>query len=742
MQVRQDIELIRPSRGAAWNRLNRFLIVISILAVTFPLRSAGESAVLDGLKETLASRWEFQKSFPLAARAFAHRLDESDAATLAAQLRAPADTLAAPNPEREMWRRFALGLAAERLKPESGEADLSRAGAEARGNIAVNFEMARILEADGLYVRARVFGDEALRSLLAQGYLRSPDLAKLELWRARGELAGGNPMAARQSLDFAGRLDPLCPWVPWLALEIKLRESPPWRWDLGAAWESLAETFRQLRYYDSQNLFLLNVSRMLRWGLGIFALACLAAFAARHFHRIAHPLAERLPQQVELRIRYLAVGLIPLSLWVGGGGYAVLGLVAAAMLWKHASRQERSVLKAALTGLAALPVLLLWEHALCRHLDVRLGVSLYHKAYARGYEKALAEKTEAFRPAGGEDSLYKVLAASLQYKKQGNYIKAGEKSREALALSPENPIALIGAANLSLVAFDFPKALAVYERAGAANPGMTEAWFNASQAALYANKSDRHKRFLDRAADLDADWVTNFLKANDDHFPVIPDNRKTMDAMLRPGAAWTAALSSLANLEFAAIPVSTGLMQVPAAWLLAAVLLTGLGLFLRFRRYSHNIQGRDLFECKICGKIMCRTCRKGVHCQDCFKTVAGVQENRVRFELITKLKARAAAGPRRLALAMNLVFPGTGGLFQGSTRLLRPLLVSLALGAAVGMNDLLMEYPAFVLGPLRWLVWIPVAVLYAAFGFGHLIAARRGVAAAASGAAVKERVAA
>lgn len=740
MQVRRDIGVIRPAHGAGRIGLNRLLIVLAILTVTCPLRSLGESALLDGLKESLVSRWDFQKRFPLTARAFTHRLSEGDASALAAQLsEGPA---APPAPASEVWRRFALGLAQERLKPESGEADLKRAAEEARGDAPLNFEMARILEEGGLYQRARAFAAETQRALLAQGYMRAPELAKLELWRARAETDAGNYLAAGRSLDFAADLDPFCPWVSWLRLQIKLRETPPWRWNPGMAWEAILDAAHQLRYYDTQGLFLLNVSRALRWGLGIFAMVCLAAFSARHFFRMAHPLAERLPQQVELRIRYLAVAFVPLSLWVGGGGYAVLGLLAVVMLWKHASRAERSLLKGALTGLAVLPLLILWEHAMCRHLDARLGVSLYHKAYARGYEKALAEKTEGFHPAGREDSLYLDLAASLQYKKLGNYIKAAEKSRAALALGPADPLALVGAGNLSLLSFDFPGALGFYQKAGAAGPGMAEVWFDASQAALYANKSDQHKRYLDRAAELDPDWITSFLKLNDAHFPVIPDNRKAMDAMLRPGSAWAAALASFLELRFVGIPVRSGLMEAPAWWLPAAVLLVALLLFVRYRKYSQNIHSRDLFECKICGKIMCRACRKGVHCQACFKTVAGVHDQRVRFELITKLKARAVAGPRRLGFAADLAFPGAGDLYLGSTRLLRPLLVGLALGAALVAGDLLMEYPAFVLGPLRWIAWLPAALLYAVFALGTLAKSRRRGEAAVAAPAARERTAA
>ena len=36
--------------------------------------------------------------------------------------------------------------------------------------------------------------------------------------------------------------------------------------------------------------------------------------ALLHFVRAAHPIAERLPHEVEMRVRYLAIALVPVSL--------------------------------------------------------------------------------------------------------------------------------------------------------------------------------------------------------------------------------------------------------------------------------------------------------------------------------------------------------------------------------------------------------------------------------------------
>ena len=692
--------------------MNRLLWIIGFVCHLAAGGLHARSAVLDAYREVVVSRWDFQQRVPATAKLFSNRLNAQECEALARQL-----TTSNPNPNQDLWALFALGLAWEKVKPGSGEASLAAVLHETRGNIGVNFELGRILAGTGMYQRARAFQKETHRALLEQGYLSAPELAKMELWHARQAMLDGRHQAARQSVEFAGKLDPFSPWVPFLLLRGHLGEEPPWRWRMEEVWLRVTEIAPLLRYYQNQLLVLLNLSRSLRMGFGIFGCVCLTILFARHFFRATHAWAERLPQQVELHARYLAIALVPASLWVGGAGYIILGLLAALVLWKHCSPSERSLLRTCLLGLALMPMLLAVEKAMCRHLDAQRGISLYHQAYLRGYERPAAERTAAFAGQTGEDSLYRAMAATLAYKKMGNYVKAREESQAALVLAPGNPMPLVNAGNLSMLAFDYPGAESRYKAARQAAPWQAEIWFNSSQVQLYTNNSEQHKQFLDRAAEADPYLITLFLKDNDEHFQDIPPNRKVMDPMLRPGQAWTAAWNSIVNLEFGNLPVKTGIFEMPALWLLGLVSLVSLSLFLRFRHYSPQTHGKDLFECRICGRVMCRTCRKGVHCQVCFKTVAGVNDNKIRIDLVGRLKARARLTPGRLGDALNTVFPGTGELYLGvgSGKFAWLLAVSISFGFLFGMNHLVMESPAFLAGPLEWLPWLPLLLLYLLF---------------------------
>jgi tetratricopeptide (TPR) repeat protein len=706
------------------------IVALFALAVGAPLRA--QTAVMESLREAVASRWEFQKRFPISQKLFRSEASESERASLIGQLRplavaAARDAAPLPgNPSQSaygaLWTNFALGLAEEKSDPGAGDAELGIAARQAKGNLGLGYELARILGRAGMYQRAHSWQMETHRSMLEKGYTRIPDLAKLELWKVREAARLGRFQAARQGIDFARRLDPLSPWVPFQGLLLHLRENSLLGWDLGFAWSSLSEAFRLVRYYDVQTLFLVNLSRCLRLGLGVFGALGLIVLFIRHFTRIAHPWAEKMPHAVEMRVRYLAIALVPLSLAVGGAGYVLLGLLGAMLLWKHCTAEERAVLKAAMMGIALVPFLVMWERSMVRHLDPRQGANAYHQSWSRGYERALADRLLAFPARTHEDSAYRALALSVAYKKQGNHIKAAEYGREANRIDPGNAFALINAGNLAMASFEYGKAVPIFAEACAKSPKLAEAWFNYSQAELYNNNSSDHKKYLDKAAELDAHWVTQWLKDNDENFPIYPATRKSMDPMLRTGQAWWASWQALRDLDFLKVGIHAGILDFRGAWVLAAVIAASLALFFRFRRYSRNTHGWDLFECRICGRIMCRTCRKGIHCGTCFKTVAGVQENRIRVELVSRLRHRAALSVVRIASTLNSLFPGSGHLYlgKGGGRFIWPLAASLLIGALWGLNHLVMEYPAFVLGPLRWLPALPLAVLYGVFNLKQL----------------------
>jgi tetratricopeptide (TPR) repeat protein/TM2 domain-containing membrane protein YozV len=695
-------------------------IKLACLFLLFAFPAMPQIPVLQTLQETVYARWDFQKEFPASVRLFSHSVSPSECAALIQKIQASQEK-AISNPQSptfaDLWVDFTLGLALEKTKSGSGAANLERAAQMAKGNIGVNYELARILFQANMNKLSRSFQMETQRSMLEKGYTKIPELAKLELLYSRQAMDVGNFPVAKQHAEFASRLDPFCPWVPFLRIEMELRGASGINEKLGEVWIHLLEVFSLLRYYETQSIFALNLLRGLRVGLGIFGGVLLLALFGRYFTRISHLTVERFPQDIEIWVRHLAIALVPLSLAIGGIGYAVVALMLIVGLWKFTSFDEKSFLKIILAGLALVPLFLICERALVRYLDDTEGIHLYHQAYSRGYENPLIERMNTFVPKKTEDRLYQNLAYSLTYKKQGDYVKAGEYAKAAFNLEPQHPFTILNNGNLSMMTIDYPSAVKIFEQARNIAPQMVETWFNSSQAELYSNNSAQHKKFLDRAAEEDAVAVNQFLKNNDENFPQYPSNRKVMDPMLRNGQALATVLNSLLNFEFMKIKMRMGIYEIRGGWLIGAIALTSLLLFFRFRSYHLPAQGRDLFDCKICGRVMCRTCRKGVHCHSCFKTVSGIHDNRMKMEMIQRIRQKSTLVAVRIGTALNFLFPGSGHIYLGlgGMRFIWTLITSLTLGGLWQANHLLMEYPAYVLGPLKWMPWLPLVLLYAFF---------------------------
>lgn len=614
-----------------------------------------------------------------------------------------------------------------------GESLLDQAVAMGQGHPGFLFEGIQVLLQAGQWKRAKTWESALQKELLTSGYLRSPAFAKVVLAQARLDMKRGQSLLASQRIDFAQKLDPVSPWNALARLEMRLREVPPWSWNLGEIWQGLNEIAQLLRFYHNALPLLYNAAHWLRVALQGFGLFLLLALLMRHFQDSTHLLAERLPRVVEISWRYLAIVLVGASLWVAGVGFLYLTAPLALFLWKSARPFERSRLKWILIGLLCIPFGLTLEHALLRHMDPDEGMHLYHRAFESGFDVQLARQVEGFSSSAPMDPFYKSMAMSLQYRKLGNTVKAEQALQAAKGQNPNHALLLLQAGNLDMMVQDYSGAEKQYLAAMKSAPTWVETWFNASQAALFLNRSDAHKMRLDRAASADAGYLTQFLRENDAFYEVTPPLRRSMDPMLRLGMALSPGIGELASLGFLREEMASGLLTVPAWALLALTFACMLAIALRQRHHSPYLTGKSTFQCKICRKVMCRHCRKGVHCESCFKSVVGVTDMRLREELVQRLRTRSEAWENAIYRSLNTALPGLGDLYVGAGGF--PVLwMLLAVGSWALMLQVghpVMEYPVQSLGVFAYLAWLPLALVYGLYNaFTYLPGGKRLVAGA------------
>ena len=102
-----------------------------------------------------------------------------------------------------------------------------------------------------------------------------------------------------------------------------------------------------------------------------------------------------------------------------------------------------------------------------------------------------------------------------------------------------------------------------------------------------------------------------------------------------------------------------------------------------------------LFECRTCGRVMCRHCRKGIHCAQCFRRLSGIEEVDLRNQLLERIDREAQGRRRLLHLAMDLGLPGTGRLMVDPTfgAFLQVFLLGACLSYSLNLPNLLTLYP-------------------------------------------------
>ncbi len=703
----------RRRPGLVFDRTRLFLGVLLAAALCAgTVRGATSDALLQQWRQALAARFQFESDHPAAAALFSGRRDFSGTAAWLDSLRGPFWN---SDSTLRGWNLVAQALLLNAPQPSAADralAELSRRWAAYPGWL---YEAAKTADRAGAARLADSLRLNLRRALLAQGYRRVPEFAAASLWTGLEHMRVGRYDRARAAFDLAAAFDPICPWVPWAQLENSIHASGPWHLNLGETWDYLSQTFRLLRFFGNQLLLAYNVLHALRLGFLYFGFACLVVLFARHFSRLAHPWAERLPGNVDLQVRYAAIAMVLLGAAVAGAGMGIAAMAVFPWIWPHANPGERRLMRWLLAGLFLLPAAHWSERVLLRAWDPQDALHAFHLASTRGFDPAVLQLAREQKPRDSSDAAYLALAQSLQYKKQGNYRRALETVEAAPESTTVQPLLEIQTADLAFLGFDYARAESLLTQASGRAGNRVDLWFNASQAALFQNSSSRNKEYLDRAASADATLVTNFLKENDDLFGSnVPANRRLMDPTLRSSSVLYAAISNRGWTQLLTASVPSGLLVFPGGVWLGLCLAASVLVFVRARQ-NFVTRGKAVFQCKICGRIMCRTCRKGVHCAHCFKTVSGVAEPKMRLQLIERLRLRSQSLTLVLFRALNVMAPGSGWLFLGraDTHLLRMLCVSMLLAWTYQAHHAILEYPRFAPGLLVSLPGVLVVAYYA-----------------------------
>lgn len=611
----------------------------------------------------------------------------------------------------------AYGLACEKVHPGSGEARIRQASVLAQDDIGVQWLMVLLQLRNGTRsgFLLQVQGLEA--AMLAKGWTRLPEAASWLMADAADLQAAGSDDKAEAARAMAARLDPVSP-VPEVSRALRSLG----QMHLSDAYSHFEDAYdRILAYPLNQQVMAFNALRLLRYALALSCLLLLLSWVVRYWPYIVHELAERLPRDTSLYLRYGVLALIPVALLVAGLGLLSMSFLAALFIWRRARRYERALIAAIILFVGVQPWLAGLETTLSSRFDTSGPESIYQRAVDEGWSQELQERIDkATGRATSDEKPLLMAAGSILQRKQGNYEHAVEMARVASRLGTADPRIVVNFGNAQFLVGHYDSATHSYE-------SVREGWTNGpllydiGQSIANRGRTDSMGILIGNAT-ASARYRINVVgDQNTRAFQTLPPNRVVMDPELDVAGSWNKVFHDYLDRRWTVDrwDLQTGLLDIPPMILLPFSLI-----FLAFLLWwgSRRPKRKTLFECRTCGRVMCRQCRKGIHCSQCFRRLSGIEEVDLRNQLLERIERELQGRRRMLRLVMDLALPGTGRLMVHPTlgAFLEVFLLGACLAYSLNLPNFLTIYPTSDAIVGQGIVVVVLVVLYA-FGAFQLV---------------------
>ena len=558
--------------------------------------------------------------------------------------------------EPEVIRLEPVGAAPAPAAPESqGALRPATQGVNAREVLINQFWFKhQTLRQRGAEREASTLVDQAIAFMEREGLRASPEIGAAFLAGARRARRDGEMESALEQVRLSLRFDPGRTDARFTLAGLLLRQGDL-AGGLRAAKDGLVGLGR-----DPELLFYLSGALLIALYLGTVAglAVALVLIGLKARPAFVHDLQERLTGR-----------LSPAAAAVLGGAILALPLLLpvplawapafwGALLFAWIDRSERMVIAGALAGLVFAGV---FGAAVAWHADTttdpaarallqaaRAGADLRHES---------ALRRAAQEHAG--DPLYPFLLGSA-YRVSGRLDEAMVMYHRALERDPDNARALVNLGNLHALRQEFPKAQALYRKAGEIDPALMLAHYDSHLAYLETFNMEAADEELRQARRIDEAGVDRLIGTGSPNAA----RRAPQDALWPQREIVARALrlrlaGGPATFVRAGMGNSTGLAA--AAGLLAAFLLPGLLMAPR---------GARAMRCQRCGRAYCRRCQMTTkhagHCAQCvhlFLLRDGVAPSVRDRKLADVVRYR-----RRVFLETrlaSLVLPGCGQVMGG-----------------------------------------------------------------------------
>lgn len=605
----------------------------------------------------------------------------------------------------------AQGLLAEKTTPGSGASSIHLSVQNARNQLGLQWLLVLLQLQNGTAnaFRTQAQGFEA--SMLERGWTRLPEASSWLLTTASELQSQGDLEKARAAREVASKLDPVSP-VPEITQAIQALKSQEW----GLIYSHLENvTLRIATYSVNQEVIAFNVLRLVRYALALTCLLLLLSWVVRYWPFIVHGYAELLPRDTNLYLRYGVLALIPVALLVAGVGLLSMCFLASLVLWRRAKPYERTMIAAILIFVGMQPWLAGLETTISSRFDQSGPEAIFQRAVEEGWSPELSERLDrSLARANSSEKPILLTAQSILQRKNGLYQDAILSARQAKTLDPADPRIAQNLANALFLVERYDSASMIYRSLlgslapSTATPGDTgkkataptrslsdgPMIYNLGQAIARRGRTDSMSSLIARATVTARYLIDVVADQNSRSFRTLPPNRTVIDPEPPAEFTWNRIVDDYKSQRWTVDrwDLQTGMLDVPPSALLPTV-----GAFLLFLIWwgSRQEKRKVLFECRTCGRIMCRHCRKGIHCSNCFRRLSGIEEVDLRNQLLDRIDHESNGRRRILRLTMDLALPGTGRLMAAPSfgAFLQVFLLGACLAYSLNLSNILTLYP-------------------------------------------------
>jgi tetratricopeptide (TPR) repeat protein len=428
----------------------------------------------------------------------------------------------------------------------------------------------------------------------------------------------------------------------------------------------------------------------------VFVFVILLGIGAKYLPQALHSVSERLSDayrpKVKLALTFIVyfsllfLGIIPF-LWI-----------TFFVLWRHLRARDKTLAGIALFLVLLYPLSIRFTDMLESCSAPGSPVMLLRKAIDEGYYQALDSSITTLVKKDPGDCCAHTAAAILNLKK-GDVASAYPHVRAAQRLSHLDPAVIVTTGNSLYFAGDLAGARSAYQECIKLYPSYEPAYFNLGQYYFNSMETAKGMEYITQAAKLNPAYINSFIKTNDDNFskdwPLV---RQLIQPDYAPQYFWKnifpghAGSWRTANDRFGVDCLGMPILLYGGISLFLLVMLMILDTFV----WSKDMV-RKIYVCKLCQTPICRKCKRGGICQDCFNSTQHIRNENIRQRIMGKIQLRSRRFHVIIATFLDMLFPGSGMLYS-SAPLYRTLPVLVATSVVYGSYLTLLQpslhYPA------------------------------------------------